>query len=100
MSKAQFDDVIHPRHRLQICALLSPLEDAEFRMLGDELKISDSVLSKHIKKLEEAGYVNIRKRVADGRQRTWIGLSKEGRAAFTSHVEELKRLAEMISVRP
>ena len=100
MSKAQFDAVIHPRHRLQICALLARLEDAEFRMLGDELEISDSVLSKHIKKLEEAGYVNICKRVVDGRQRTWLGLSKKGRTAFTHHVEELKRLAAMTSVSP
>ena len=62
MKMPRFDTVIHAPNRLQICAFLSPLEEAEFQVLREELAVSDSVLSKHIKQLEEAGYVKQRKK--------------------------------------
>lgn len=88
-----FDPVIHAPGRLQICALLSGIDDAEFAMIRDRLEVSDSVLSKHLKQLEEAGYVVLRKAATAGRQRTWISLTPAGRKAFASHVLELNRLA-------
>jgi len=88
-----FDPVIHAPGRLQICALLSEIDDAEFAMIRDRLEVSDSVLSKHLKQLEEAGYVALRKAATAGRQRTWISLTSAGRKAFASHVLELNRLA-------
>ena len=92
MSKGSFDSTIHAPNRLQICALLAPLDDAEFQFLRDSLEVSDSVLSKHIKQLEEAGYVKQRKEKVDGRQRTWVYLTDIGRSAFASHVEALKSI--------
>jgi DNA-binding MarR family transcriptional regulator len=96
MTKAQFNTVIHAPNRLQICAFLTPLEEAEFQVLRDELDVSDSVLSKHLKQLEEAGYVVFRKGAVNGRQRMWASLTKSGREAFSLHVEELKRMASII----
>ena len=63
-----FDPVIHAPGRLQICAILSGLDDAEFAMIRDRIGVSDSVLSKHLKQLEEAGYVALAKAPFDGRQ--------------------------------
>jgi DNA-binding MarR family transcriptional regulator len=97
MTKARFDSVIHAPNRLQICAFLSPLQEAEFQILRDELSVSDSVLSKHLKQLEEAGYVKFRKGAVNGRQRMWATLTTAGRRAFASHVEELQRLAGVIN---
>ena len=97
MAKARFDTVIHAPNRLQICAFLSPLQEAEFQVLRDELDVSDSVLSKHLKQLEEAGYVKFRKSAVNGRQRVWATLTNSGRKAFASHVEELKRLAGVVN---
>jgi len=88
----RFDTVIHGPNRLQICAFLAPLEEAEFQVLREELDVSDSVLSKHIKQLEDAGYVQQRKSKVNGRQRTWAYLTAKGRGAFEGHVEELRRL--------
>jgi len=90
-----FDAVIHAPGRLQICAILSSVVEAEFAMLRDALKVSDSVLSKHVKQLEDAGYVVVRKAAMDGRQRTWLSLAAAGRTAFAAHVAELTRLSEM-----
>lgn len=93
MTPPRLDPVIHAPNRLQICALLSPLEEAEFAVLRDELGVSDSVLSKHIKQLEEADYVRLRKSALNGRARTWARLTPRGRTAFAAHVAELTRLA-------
>ena len=92
MEKSNFDTIIHAPNRLQICALLSPLEQAEFRVIREELKVSDSVLSKHIKQLEDIGYIKQRKSKVNGRKRRWFHLTSKGRKAFELHVEELKRI--------
>lgn len=94
MSDTQFNSIIHAPNRLQICSLLAPLEDAEFQLIRDQLGISDSVLSKHLKQLEDAGYVKQRKEKVNGRQRTWLYLTNAGRNAFKGHVAELKRIVE------
>jgi DNA-binding MarR family transcriptional regulator len=95
MTGSRLDPVIHAPNRLQICALLSPLAEAEFAVLRDELGVSDSVLSKHIKHLEDAGYVKLRKAAINGRQRTWARLTQKGRCRFEAHVAELMRIARL-----
>ena len=90
---AGFDPVIHAPGRLQICGILSAAQEADFAMIRDTLQVSDSVLSKHLKLLEDAGYIRLRKAPFEGRQRTWVRLTPEGRATFTAHLAELTRLA-------
>jgi DNA-binding MarR family transcriptional regulator len=92
MTKARFDEIIHAPKRLQICSFLTPLQDAEFQVLRDELDVSDSVLSKHLKQLDAAGYVKFRKGAVNGRQRMWASMTTKGRRAFAGHVQELQRL--------
>jgi len=96
MTSPQLDTVIHAPNRLKICAFLTPLEEAEFQILRDELGVSDSVLSKHLKQLEAAGYVKFRKGAINGRQRMWAALTPPGRKAFVAHVAELTRIAGVI----
>ena len=92
MKTSRFDNIIHAPNRLQICAFLVQLDEAEFQLLRDELAVSDSVLSKHIKQLEKVGYLKQRKSTVNGRQRTWVYLTGEGRQAFKDHVKELNRI--------
>jgi DNA-binding MarR family transcriptional regulator len=89
-----FDHVIHAPIRLQLCSMLSALDDAEFATLREALDISDSVLSKHLRVLEEAGYLTLGKSTLDGRRHTWARLTPAGRNAFAGHVAELRRLAD------
>ncbi len=100
MTTPAFDPVIHAPGRLQICAILSSVDSAEFAMLRDAIKVSDSVMSKHLKQLEEAGHVTLTKVAENGRQRTWIALTPSGRKAFAAHVAELQRLAAMTAPTP
>lgn len=93
MTRPAFDATIHPARRLQICAVLAPFDEVEFAVVRDELGVSDSVLSKQVSYLEEAGYVRVIKRTVDTRQRTWLALTRRGRKAFAGHIAELQRLA-------
>ena len=112
MSLPGLDPLIHAPVRLQICAILSTADEAEFAMVREETGVSESVLSKQVKLLADAGYVKVRKasfaeaRVTYGtakkpreaaissRQRTWLALTKAGRKAFAAHMQALTRLAE------
>lgn len=88
----RFDTVVHAPLRLQICAMLAAVESAEFSTVRDALEVSDSVLSKHVKVLDDAGYLRLRKAVVASRQRTWLALTADGRRALAGHVAELRRL--------
>ncbi len=92
MANGQFDSLIHAQNRLQICALLAPSAEIEFQVLREKLQVSDSVLSKHLKSLVEANYVRLNKRAELGRQRTWLSLSKQGRAAYNGHLQALQQI--------
>lgn len=87
------DPVIHAPARLQLCGILAQVDDVEFSFAKVQLGISDSVLSKHAKALDDAGYLIIVKRTVSGRQRTWLALTADGRSAFRAHVAELQSLA-------
>jgi DNA-binding MarR family transcriptional regulator len=92
-----FDPVLHPPARLQIAAVLAQAQDAEFARLREITGVSDSVLSKHLSALAEAGHIALRKAAVDGRQRTWASLTRSGRKALEKHVAALTKLAASIS---
>ena len=89
----RFDAVVHAAPRLQVCGLLAAVDTMEFAAVRDAVGVSDSVLSKHVKQLEDAGYVRIGKATVASRVRTSLALTREGRAAFGAHVAELRRIA-------
>ena len=97
MCRSGFDPVLHPPARLQIAAVLAQAQEAEFALLKSITGASDSVMSKHLAALADAGYVALRKAVADGRQRTWARLTSSGRTAFRRHVKALEALAAAVA---
>lgn len=88
-----FNELIHVPARLRVCSILAEVAEVEFGVVRDSLELSDSALSKHLRVLETAGYVALRKGVVDTRTRTWVGLTKAGRSAFRAHVGALRALA-------
>jgi DNA-binding MarR family transcriptional regulator len=90
----QFDEVVHAPHRLRICAFLAATSSAEFAVVRDLLGVADSVLSKHLKVLQDAGYLSVSKPTGRGRVKTWLQLTPEGRAAYAGHVAILKSLID------
>lgn len=93
----RFDEVIHARNRLQICALLAEVDAAAFPTVQQALDVGDYVVSKHVKVLVEAGYVTTHKEKHRGRAQTWLTLTDAGRDALHGHIAELRRIAGSIS---
>ena len=91
-----FDEVIHEPHRLRICAMLVPSAGTEFATVRDEMGLSDSALSKHLKALSARGYTRVDRVVRDGRQVTTVVLTPAGREALCGHVAELQRMARVV----
>ncbi|MEU9652036.1 transcriptional regulator [Streptomyces sp. NPDC048110] len=89
-----FDTTIHAPHRLRICALLEGAGEAEFALVQNQLGLSASALSKHVTVLMDAGYVEQRKAVRDTRQRVWLRLTRQGRAAYQAHLAALRAIVE------
>lgn len=89
---ARFDEVVHAPNRLKICAFLDATSSAEFSAVRDMLGAADSVVSKHVKVLQEAGYVDVSKPTGKGRVRTWLSLTSAGRQAYRDHVAALREL--------
>lgn len=93
---AKFDELIHAPVRLRICASLAPLQWAEFAQLRDSLGVADSVLSKHLKQLTDAGYAHVERFTKGGRSHVRIALTAEGRRAYVAHVAALRAMTETV----
>ena len=93
----------HPRHeldkllghpvRFSIVALLAAADRAEFSFVRDQLEVSDSVLSKQMTTLQEAGHVKVHKGFVGNRPRTWLSLTASGRRTFDRHLRALREIA-------
>ncbi|MFI6484400.1 winged helix-turn-helix domain-containing protein [Nonomuraea sp. NPDC050663] len=88
----QLDEVIHAPVRLSIMAALAATDLADFRFLRDTIEVSDSLLSKHLLTLEQAGYVRIEKAFEGKKPRTWLSLTDAGAKAYRDYLDILKQL--------
>jgi DNA-binding MarR family transcriptional regulator len=88
----QLDDIIHSRIRLAVMAVLASVDEAEFTFLREKVQATDGNLSIHIRKLEEAKYVNVRKTYLGRKPVTYYKLTATGRKAFESYLDSLEKL--------
>ena len=72
------DDVIHGRLRLGVMAYLLNLGDTDFVQLKAKTAATDGNLSVQLRKLEEAGYVEITKSFAGKKNGDWCALNRAG----------------------
>lgn len=88
------DDVIHGRIRLGIMAYLSAVSPAIFGELKEKVNATDGNLSTHLRKLEDAGYVEIEKRFEGRKPQTRVHLTKSGRSAWIAYLDRLRALMD------
>jgi DNA-binding HxlR family transcriptional regulator len=86
------DDVIHGRVRLAIMAYLSGAGTAEFGELKKRAGVNDGNLSVHLRKLEEAGYIEVEKLFVGRKPRTLCRLSNSGREAWIVYIDRIQKL--------
>ena len=86
------DEVIHGRLRLGVMAYLSGAQEADFNELKGRLQATDGNLSVHLRKLEEAGYVDIRKSFVGRKPLTRVAMTDAGAGAYARYLEALGKL--------
>ena len=86
------DETIHQKVRLGIMSALIAQEECDFRFLKETLGVTDGNLSIHIAKLEEAGYLSVRKEFVRRKPRTTYQATQEGRDAFRSYLRLLEEI--------
>ena len=79
------DPLIHTPARFQIVTQLFVVEAADATFLLNRTGLTWGNLSSHLSKLEEAGYVAVKKTFRGKKPLTMVRLTEKGRAAFQSY---------------
>ena len=90
------DPIIHVRVRLGIVSALAVEESLTFNELKERLDTSDGNLSVHARRLEEAGYVEIKKSFEGRIPRTDYRLTETGRQALKGYLDHMEALIERV----
>ena len=92
---AELNETIHQTVRLRIMAALvalDPKAEVDFTTLRSLLDVTDGNLGAHLKKLEEAEYIQINKTYVDRKPRTFVSVNSKGRKVFDEHVAALQSI--------
>src|SRR5450432_4166156 len=84
------DPLLQHRSRLGTMVLLSNTDAMSFTRLRDLLKETDGNLGAQLRKLEDAGYLTVKKLFADRKPISWYSLSTSGRKALRRHLNALQ----------
>jgi DNA-binding HxlR family transcriptional regulator len=87
----ELDPLIHERVRLGILVLLSVHGTIDFTSLKESLKVTDGNLSQHLRKLEEGGYIRVRKTFVKRRPKTTYTLTPLGRKRLAKYLEQMEK---------
>ena len=88
----ELDDLLQHRARIGAAVLLARHDRLSFSRLKELLQETDGNLGANMRKLEDAGYVTVRKEFQDRRPVTWYVLSPKGRRALSQHLSGLQGL--------
>ena len=94
---ADVDRLIHEPARLMIMAMLYVVESGDSTFLMRQTGLTWGNLSSHMRKLEDAGYIEVEKRFKGRKPQTMLRLSDEGRAAFKAYVEGMKQVLDPLA---
>ena len=97
MSEEPLDPVIHAQARLRVVAALSTLAEGDriaFPRLQEILGMTAGNMSVHLRKLEDAGYVDITKTHRGRTPTTLVCLTRRGRVAFDDYTAAVRALLE------
>ena len=88
----ELDPIIHGKLRLALLSLLSSVDEAEFSWLRQKTGSTDGNLGAHLLKLEEAGYIAVKKKFIARKPVTLYRMTERGRTAFVGYVQALRQL--------
>jgi DNA-binding MarR family transcriptional regulator len=80
------------RVRLGIMSALLMNEQVSFNELKELIQVTDGNLASHLKTLEEAAFIKVRKSFIGRKSNTTYAVTRSGEKAFKAHLEALEQM--------
>ena len=93
-SPLEIDKIIHEPARLQIMTQLYVVDEADFIYIMRQTGLTWGNLSSHMTKLEDAGYIEVRKEFQEKKPHTILNITAAGRKAFERYRKTLDKVFE------
>ena len=90
----QIDRVIHEPARLFIMKALYVIEGGDMVFLKKQTNLSWGNLSVQVRRLEEAGYVVVKKEFVENKPHTVVSMTPDGRIAFETYCKHIKDILQ------
>ncbi len=91
LNLSDINKLIHEPSRLLVVSFLYVLESADFLFIMNQTGMTQGNLSSHMSKLEELGYIEVKKDFVNKRPHTMLSLSKKGRTEFEKYKTTMKQ---------
>jgi DNA-binding MarR family transcriptional regulator len=88
----RLDAAFEHRARLAIGVLLARDGEISFSRFKQELGLTDGNLGAQLRRLEDAGYLALRRDFVERKPVTWYALTKAGHQALKAHLAALQAL--------
>jgi DNA-binding MarR family transcriptional regulator len=85
------DPILHSQLRLSIVSILMTVDEANFNFIKESTRATSGNISIQIKKLQEAGYIQVRKSFMNNYPNTTLSITSKGMKAFETYVRDLKK---------
>lgn len=92
------DRIVHEPARLAILAVLSSADEVDFAFMGTATGLTKGNLSRQAGKLEESGYITIRKYFKGKIPATGYRITPEGRSAFATYWKRITAIGQGIEL--
>ena len=92
------NETIHQPTRLRIMTLLVSQSDAArltYGFIQSNLNLTGGNLTTHLRKLEEANYLQITKEFHNNKPRTWVESTTKGRKAFAEYYTNHQKILNL-----
>lgn len=80
------------RARLGICVLLARHTALSFSRLKELLEETDGSLGAQLRKLEDEGFISVKKEFRNRKPVSWYCLTNKGQSGLEKHLDALKQL--------
>lgn len=87
MSEA--DALFANRIRAGVLAWLSDRGSGDFTELAGAMELANNTLSSHLRRLEDAGYIDLQRGFLGRKPRTRVVMTARGRDAWLTHLDNL-----------
>jgi len=92
---SELDPNVHQPARLRMLMVLSGVASADFEFMLNTLGLTKGNLSTHMAKLEDAGYVSVRKTFRGKLPHTSYSMTATGKKALAKYWEDLDKIRAM-----